>query len=78
LESRVEVGKLKFDYDDTGRLKTITDESEDENRALRYYFPFAMHRIVYSNEKLENFEECKEPYNPYKHLKPKRRSAKQK
>lgn len=77
LESRVEVGKLKFDYDDTGRLKTITDESEDENRALRYYFPFAMHRIVYSNEKLENFQKCMEPYNPYKHLKPKRSTPKQ-
>ena len=77
LESRVEVGKLKFDYDDTGRLKTITDESEDENRALRYYFPFAMHRIVYSNEKLENFQKCMEPFNPYKHLKPKRSTPKQ-
>ena len=54
-----------------------TDESEDENRALRYYFPFAMHRIVYSNEKLENFQKCKEPYNPYKHLKPKRSTPKQ-
>ncbi|MBQ2560687.1 MAG: hypothetical protein II565_08895, partial [Fibrobacter sp.] len=57
-------------------LKTITDESEDENRALRYYFPFAMRQIVYSKGKLENFEECKEPYDPLKRLKPKRRSSK--
>ena len=76
LKSRNEVGRLVFDYDETGRIKSITEESEDENRALRYYFPFTMHRIVYSNDKLENFEECKEPYNPYKRLKPKRRSSK--
>ena len=76
LKSRNEVGRLVFDYDETGRIKSITDESEDENRALRYYFPFTMHRIVYSNEKLENYEECKEPYDPYKRLKPKRRSSK--
>ena len=78
MESRTEVGKLEFDYDEAGHIKSITDESEDVNRAFRYNFPFVMRRIVYSNEKLENFEECKEPYNPYKHLKPKRRSAKQK
>lgn len=76
LKSRNEVGRLVFDYDETGRIKSITDESEDENRALRYYFPFTMHRIVYSNDKLENFEECKEPYDPLKRLKPKRRSSK--
>ena len=76
LKSRNEVGRLVFDYDETGRIKSITDESEDENRALRYYFPFTMHRIVYSNDKLENYEECKEPYDPYKRLKPKRRSSK--
>ena len=76
LKSRNEVGRLVFDYDETGRIKSITDESEDENRALRYYFPFTMHRIVYSNDKLENFQKCKEPYDPYKRLKPKRRSSK--
>ena len=71
-ESRKEVGRLELDYDETGRLKSITDESEDENMALRYGFPFAMRRIVYSKGKLENVEECKEPYDPYKHLKPRR------
>ena len=76
LKSRNEVGRHVFDYDETGRIKSITDESEDENRALRYYFPFAMHRIVYSNDKLENFQKWKEPYDPYKRLKPKRRSSK--
>ncbi|WP_173562077.1 hypothetical protein [Fibrobacter sp. UBA4297] len=76
-ESRKEVGKLKFDYDEAGRLKSITDESEDENMALRYSFPFAMRQIVYSKGKLENFEECKEPYDPLKRLKPKRRTPKQ-
>ena len=30
LKSRNEVGRLVFDYDETGRIKSITDESEDE------------------------------------------------
>lgn len=76
LKSRNEVGKLEFDYDETGRIKSITDESEDENRAIRYSFPLAMWRIVYSNDKLENYEECKEPYDPYKRLKARRRPKK--
>lgn len=64
LESRAEVGKLEFDYDEAGRLKSITDASEDDNQALRNRFPFAKQRIVYSNENLENFKECKESDNP--------------
>lgn len=50
--------------------------SEDENMALRYCFPFAMRQIVYSKGKLENFEECREPYDSLKRLKPKRRTPK--
>ncbi len=76
LKSRNEVGRLVFDYDETGRIKSITDESEDENRAIRYSFPFAMWRIVYSNDKLEKYEECKEPYDPYKRLNARRRPKK--
>ena len=64
LESRAEVGRLVFDYDEAGRLKSITDASEDENQALWNRFPFAKQRIVYSNENLENFKECKESDNP--------------
>ena len=71
-ESRKEVRRLELDYDEAGRLKSITDESEDENMALRYGFPLNMRRIVYSKGKLENVEECKEPYDPYKHLKSRR------
>ncbi len=76
LKSRNEVGRLVFDYDETGRIKSITGESEDESRAIRYSFPFAMWRIVYSNDKLENYEECKEPYDPYKRLNARRRPKK--
>ena len=39
-ESREKVGKLKFDYDDAGRLKSITDESVDENQGLWNRFPY--------------------------------------
>ena len=71
-ESRKEVRRLELDYDEAGRLKSITDESEDENMALRYGFPLDMRRIVYSKGKLEYIEECQEPYDPYKHLKSRR------
>ena len=39
-ESSEKVGKLKFDYDDAGRLKSITDESVDENQGLWNRFPY--------------------------------------
>ncbi len=74
-ESRKEVVRFVFDYDDAGQLLSITDESEDENWALRAGLP-AVRRVVFSKGKFENFEECKEPYDPLKRLKPKRRSSK--
>jgi hypothetical protein len=70
--SRNEIVRYVFAYDDAGQLISITDESEDENMALRYGFPLDMLRIVYSKGKLENIEECQEPYDPYKHLKSRR------
>lgn len=70
-ESRKEVVRFMFAYDDAGQLFSITDESENENWALRAGLP-AVRRVVFSKGKLENYEECKEPYNPYKHLKPRR------
>ena len=75
LKSRNEVVKFVFAYDDAGQLLSITDESEDENWALRAGLP-AVRRVVFSKGKFENFEECKEPYDPLKRLKPKRRSSK--
>ena len=75
LKSRNEVVRFVFDYDETGRIKSITDESEDENWALRAGLP-AVRRVVFSKGKFENFEECTEPYDPLKRLKPKRRSSK--
>lgn len=74
-ESRKEVVRFVFAYDDAGQLLSITDESEDENWALRAGLP-AVRRVVFSKGKFENFEECKEPYDPLKRLKPKRRSSK--
>ena len=75
-ESRKEVVRFVFAYDDAGQLLSITDESEDENWALRAGLP-AVRRVVFSKGKFENFEECKEPYDPLKRLKPKRRASKQ-
>lgn len=75
LKSRKEVVRFVFAYDDAGQLLSITDESEDENWALRAGLP-AVRRVVFSKGKFENFEECKEPYDPLKRLKPKRRSSK--
>ena len=75
-ESRKEVIRFVFAYDDAGQLLSITDESEDENWALRAGLP-AVRRVVFSKGKFENFEECKEPYDPLKRLKPKRRASKQ-
>ena len=48
FESRDKIGKLVLDYDETGHLKSVTDST--------------MLRIVFSNEKLENLKECKEPF----------------
>jgi hypothetical protein len=48
FESRDEIGKLVLDYDGAGHLKSVTDST--------------MLRIVFSNEKLENLRECKEPF----------------
>ena len=48
FESRDKIGKLVLDYDEAGRLKSVTDST--------------MLRIVFSNEKLENLKECKEPF----------------
>jgi hypothetical protein len=75
-ELRKEVVRFVFAYDDAGQLLSITDESEDENWALRAGLP-AVRRVVFSKGKFENFEECKEPYDPLKRLKPKRRASKQ-
>ena len=75
-ESRKEVIRFVFAYDDAGQLLSITDESEDENWALRAGLP-AVRRVVFSKGKFENFEECKEPYDPLNRLKPKRRASKQ-
>ena len=68
-ESRKEVRRLELDYDEAGHLKSITDESEDENMALLYGFPLNMRRIVYSKGKLEYINECKEPRNIYTYSK---------
>jgi hypothetical protein len=48
FESRDKIGKLVLDYDEAGHLKSVTDST--------------MLRIVFSNEKLENLKECKEPF----------------
>jgi len=63
-DTRNEVVRYVFAYDDDGQLISITDESEDEMQKVRSSFPYAMQRIVYSNEKLENYKECKESDNP--------------
>lgn len=62
--SRNEVVRYVFAYDDAGQLISITDESEDEMRKVRSSFPYGMQRIVYSKGKLENINVCKEPENP--------------
>jgi len=63
-DSRNEVVRYVFAYDDDGRLISITDESEDEMQKVRSSFPYGMQRIVYSKGKLENINVCKEPEKP--------------
>ena len=63
-ESRNEVVRYVFAYDDAGQLISITDESEDEMQKVRSSFPYGMQRIVYSKGKLENINVCKEPEKP--------------
>ena len=63
-ESRNEIVRYVFAYDDAGQLISITDESEDEIQKVRNTYPYGLHRVVYSKGKLEKNKECKEPENP--------------
>lgn len=63
-ESRNEIVRYVFAYDDAGQLISITDESEDEIQKVRNTYPYGLHRVVYSKGKLEKIKECKEPENP--------------
>ncbi|SMP55304.1 hypothetical protein [Fibrobacter sp. UWB10] len=56
FESRDKIGKLSLDYNEAGLLKSVTDST--------------MLRIVFSNEKLDNVKECKDPYQPSSYLNP--------
>ena len=63
-ESRNEIVRYVFAYDDAGQLISITDESKGGLQWVRNDIPFGMQRVVYSKGKLEKIKECKEPENP--------------
>lgn len=63
-ESRNEVVRYVFAYDDAGQLISITDESEDEIQKVRNTYPYGLQRVVYSKGKLKKIKECEEPEKP--------------
>ena len=69
--ARGKVRSYELEYD-AGSISSITFQNDDVNFALRRGLPALSKRIVFSKGKLEDINECREPYDLKKILKPRR------
>lgn len=67
--ARGKVRSYELEYD-AGSISSITFQNDDVNFALRRGLPALSKRIVFSKGKLEDINECREPYDLKKILKP--------
>ena len=65
------VGSYELEYD-AGRISSITYENHDIDFALRYGYPAWGQRTIFSQERLEDMNECQDPLNQNKISKPRK------